>query len=222
MNLLQLKEHFSEERMSSYEELALQRGVSAEAAIDLYKLNILLCEELYSLICCLEVCLRNKIHDKLTETFGTEDWFSCECVKWGDRHSKDIENTVAEIKKRKHIDVVRPDQMVCGLNFGFWCHVFDNCYENCLWTAGLNKIFPHYMGRPNRKHIAQSLTQLLKIRNRIAHFEIIIKDEKELLASHNKMVEVINWFSPEIYLWFKSFNNFEKLYNNLQNNTFDE
>ena len=79
MNLLQLKEHFSEERMSSYEELALQRGLSAEAAIDLYKLNILLCEELYSLICCLEVCLRNKIQDKLTETFGTEDWFSCEC-----------------------------------------------------------------------------------------------------------------------------------------------
>ncbi len=220
MNLDGLKEHFSKQRMSSYEELAQSRGTSSEKAVELYTLNILICEELYSLICCLEVCLRNKIHDKLTEALGTEDWFSCDCVKWGDRHSKDIENTLIEVKNRKRIEVVRPDQMVCSLSFGFWCHVFDDCYESCLWTAGLNNIFPHYIGRPNRKHIARSLNQLLKIRNRIAHFEIIIKDEKELLACYNKMVEVINWFSPEVYLWFKSFNDFEKLYTKLTTNDF--
>lgn len=222
MNLVQLEEHFSKERMSSYKELAMQRGLEESQAVDLYRFNILMCEELYSLICCLEVCLRNKIHNKLTESFKTDNWFYCDCVKWGDKHSNDIENTANEIKKRKHVQEVRPDQMVCGLNFGFWCHVFDDCYENCLWTAGLNKIFPNYSGKPNRKHVARSLTSLLKIRNRIAHFEIIIKEEGELLGYYNKMVEVINWFSPEIYLWFKSFNNFEKLYTKLQNNDFNE
>ncbi|MDR1453251.1 MAG: hypothetical protein LBJ25_04690, partial [Candidatus Margulisbacteria bacterium] len=80
---------------------------------------------------------------------------------------------------------------------------------------GLNLIFPHYNGSPNRKYIATTFNALLKVRNKIAHFESIIKNERQLLKTYNQMTEVINWISPEIYSWFKSFNDFDSLYKQL-------
>lgn len=94
------------------------------------------------------------------------------------------------------------------------------CYESSLWVKGLNKIFPGYVGKPNRKHIAVAFNSLLLLRNRIAHFEPIIKDEYKLLKYYNQMAEVMNWMCPDIFVWFKNFNKFEVLYKKLQNNDF--
>ncbi|GBR74957.1 protein Abi2 super family [Candidatus Termititenax aidoneus] len=211
--LNQLKQHFSEKRLLSYEKIAQHKNLNITEAVNLYKLNILLCEELYAFISCIEICLRNNIHKKMTVVFGKTNWYLD--VDWGDKHKKQLEDAIKKVKKLTHKDNIDPDTLISSISFGFWGHIFDGFYESTLWVKGLNKIFPYYQGSPNRKHIAAAFNTLLKVRNKIAHFESIIKNEKQLLRTYNQMAEVINWISPEIYLWFKSFNNFDSLYKQL-------
>lgn len=211
-----LKQNFSEKRMSTYINIANLKSLDKEKAVDLYRMNILICEELYALISGIEICLRNKIHNKMIENKKKENWF--DDVDWLDIHKKGLE----EAKKIKYKGEPEPsaNDIISRLNFGFWCHIFDSSYEQILWIPCLRHIFPNYIGRPDRKHIAKAFKKLLNTRNRIAHFEPIIKDENELLKIYNQMVEVMNWMCPQVYTWFESFNKFKELYTNLKNNSF--
>jgi hypothetical protein len=209
--LEQLKRHFSEQRLMPYEKLAKIKNADA---VSLYKLNILLCEELYAFISCIEVCLRNNIHKKMTEVFGKESWYIDVC--WGEKHKDQLNSALEKLQKTKVQKYkFTSDDVICSVSFGFWCHMFDNFYEPILWVKGLNKIFSYYPESPNRKYISTALNALLQVRNKIAHFESIIKDEQQLLKTYNLMTEVINWMTPEIYLWFKNFNDFTDLYKQL-------
>ena len=55
--LNQLKQQFSERRLLSYERIAKNKGLAVAEAVNLYKLNILLCEELYAFVSCIEICI---------------------------------------------------------------------------------------------------------------------------------------------------------------------
>lgn len=210
-----LKESFSEQRLSTYQRIAATKGLSEEKAVELYKINILICEELYAFIDCVEVCLRNKIHTKMTESFKCEAWY--DSVQWLALH-KDSLNNAKKVKYPQ--ETPSANDVIARLNFGFWCHIFDAFYEQSLWIPALRFLFPNYVGAPSRKYISNVFNRLLKIRNRIAHFEPVIKDEADLLKSYNQLVEVINWMNPEIYNLFETFNRFKELYRQLKTNSF--
>lgn len=215
LNLLQ--KSFSKQRLSTYQRIAVEKGLPEETAVELYKINILICEELYAFIDCVEVCLRNRIHNKMFNHTNCETWY--DHVDWLKLHKDSLNNA----KKAKYPqEIPSPNDVIARLNFGFWCHVFDSAYEQSLWIPALRFIFPNYVGAPSRKHISNIFGRLLKIRNRIAHFEPVIKDEAELLQSYNQFVEVMNWLDPEIYAWFETFNKFKPLYRKLKNNSFSE
>lgn len=216
MKIEQLRIYFSNKRLGTYEKIAQQKGLGVESVAELYKLNILICEELYAFLGGIEVCLRNRIHNKMIEITSQENWF--DNVKWLERHA----NSLNEAKIPKYNGEPKPsaDDVISRLGFGFWCHIFDASYENILWTPALRMIFPYYTSRPKRKDIAIAFKSLLKIRNRIAHFEPIIKDEVELLRIYKQMVEIMNWMCPDIYLWFETFNKFKDLYKKLTTNSF--
>lgn len=211
-----LRKSFSDKRLQTYEDIATSKGLNATYAVELYKLNILICEELYAFIDCIEVCLRNAIHYKMQEITKKETWY--DDVAWFEIHLKGLED--AKKPKYRGENPPSPNDVISRLNFGFWCHIFDANYEQSLWVPCLRYIFPSHIGSPDRKKIASVFKKLLLIRNRIAHFEPIIKNEKELLTIYNLMVEVINWMNPEIYLWFENFNKFKDLYHNLTTNSF--
>ena len=84
-----LKQNFSEKRMSTYINIANLKSLDKEKAVDLYRMNILICEELYALISGIEICLRNKIHNKMIENKKKENWF--DDVDWLDIHKKGLE-----------------------------------------------------------------------------------------------------------------------------------
>lgn len=213
-----LEKHFSKKRLGTYDEIAKNKGLDKNLVPELYKLNILICEELYAFISCIEVCLRNTIHSKMSSVFSEESWFNN--FNWEDRHSKQLAEAKVQAIKGKRKEVADVDDIISSINFGFWCHIFDACYEPSLWAKGLNKIFPGYVGKPDRKHIAIAFNSLLLVRNRIAHFEPIIKNETQLLKYYNQMAEVMNWMCPDIFVWFKSFNKFDELYDKLKTNSF--
>lgn len=214
--LEQLKQSFSEKRMSTYVNIAHEKSLDEEYAVELYKINILICEELYAFISCIEVCLRNRIHNKMIELTNNENWF--DTITWLDIHKKGL----VEAKKPKYNGEPAPssNDIISRLNFGFWCHIFDASYEQALWVPCLRFIFPNYIGKPNRKHVAKAFKDLLIIRNRIAHFEPVIKNEANLLKIYNQMVEVMNWMCPDVYSWFETFNKFKELYKKLKENSF--
>ncbi len=211
-----LKQNFSEKRLSTYEKLAEKKKLDINEAVKLYKYNILICEELYAFFSCIEVCLRNKIHNKMKEIKCKDDWYNE--VDWLEIHAKGLEDA----KKPKYNNEPTPstNDVIARLNFGFWCHIFDAGYEQSLWIPALRFIFPNYKGKPNRSSIASTFRNLLKTRNRIAHFEPMIKDEDNLLKIYNQMIEVMNWMCPKTLNWYQSFNKFDVLYEQLANNSF--
>lgn len=206
-------DNFSSKRLDAYELMAVHKGMSS---LDLYRLNMQICNELYSLVSCIEICLRNNIHKKISEICGTKNWFHK--IKLEPEHSRQLQVAEQNLDKLKSIGKIleiTPDEIICELNFGFWCNLFNEPYEKSLWIPGLSRIFNHIPAIPMRKDVSLLLRRILFVRNRIAHFESLIKDKKQLWKTYLHMKEIICWFSPEICEWALSFNNFEKLYSEL-------
>ena len=67
-----LQSTISRERLQGY---LSQQGENLDAAIAVYEWNMLLAEAFYVPLQCLEVCLRNKIHDRMSEVYGA-DWLT--------------------------------------------------------------------------------------------------------------------------------------------------
>ncbi|MCE3231589.1 MAG: hypothetical protein K0R76_1595 [Alphaproteobacteria bacterium] len=66
-NISQLEAMLSSDRFETYVLLA---GGSKRKALKLFKRNILLCHRLYTIIHVLEICLRNRIDDKVKLRIG--------------------------------------------------------------------------------------------------------------------------------------------------------
>jgi hypothetical protein len=71
MQIDAIKYHFSALRVERYLQ-ATQH--SAPRAIELYKLNLKLCQAFHPLLSILEVVLRNRINDVLSEHFDDTNW----------------------------------------------------------------------------------------------------------------------------------------------------
>ncbi len=210
------KQYFSEERMHAYEELAISKGLGVESAVDLYRINLLISKELYSILSCVEVALRNQIHQQLKVYKNKEDWY--DSVVWGQRHEESLEDAKRQISKDKY--QFEAGDLIACLNFGFWTNIFSRKYEQTLWIPCLYRLFPNKKGKTNRKELEQILKRLLKIRNRIAHYEPIIKDEEVLIECYNDINIILTWISEDIVIWANKYNKFEELFTMLQSNSF--
>lgn len=213
MNIKILQFYLSGERMSAYEILAERKSLPIEKAVDLYLMNLAISEQLYSIISFLEVLLRNSIDKKMIEFKQSDSWF--DLIGWDFYHKRKIEEAIKYVESCRNIECIRRDQIVCNVTLGFWCNLFSRKYESVLWAPALQYIFKNSKSRPTRRHVIETLQTILEFRNRISHFEPIIKDEQKVLFVYKKSIEMINWLSPEICEWIREFNRFESLYEQL-------
>lgn len=120
----QLRRAISHERLDAYR----QRG-SSSADAELfahYAWNMQLSGSLYTPLQCLEVCLRNGIHDAATSHFKTDAWFDLPGVLLPQELYKVQEAKGVLLKGKKQLEAGR---IVPELTFGFWTSLFDVRYE---------------------------------------------------------------------------------------------
>lgn len=147
-------------------------------AMTLYRLNLRLSQELFTIISCFEIALRNRIDLHYTANLGSH-WLRDAAVPGGIFNNNKCRLTAQNINdgvaKLKHS--YTHDKLVAELGFGFWRFMFA---PNQYSAAGKNllKIFP---GKPtstaavqyNQTFVFNQLIQINNLRNRIAHHEPI-------------------------------------------------
>ncbi|MEV5428302.1 hypothetical protein [Streptomyces sp. NPDC052701] len=181
---------FSRPRMAVY--LAAAHG-DAAVATRLYWWNVAVSSALYGPLHCLEVTLRNALHDELTRCHGRPDWWeSAPLNRNGLRHIAE-----ARGKCERTGTVPAPvDGIVAELTFGFWISLVSGArgYDRGFWVPATHKAFPYYSGR--RADLHDGLLSLVRLRNRIMHHEPVF--HRHLAADHAKIYRVLGYLNPDM------------------------
>ncbi len=173
----------------------------------LYRKNLRLSQELFTVISCFEITLRNKIDGVYTDHYGN-DWLRDSAAAGGMFDGNNCRKT----KKLIH-DALRRlgynythHKLVAEMDFGFWRYLFANPQFNAAGTL-LLRIFP---AKPrstptinyNNAFVFNELGQINDIRNRIAHHEPIcfrpsqpVKDTTYAHQRYNLILQLFQWMN---------------------------
>lgn len=189
-----LENSISHERLSTYLKAA---NNDKGHALELYIWNTEISAAFYNPLQSLEITLRNSLHNRLSQTFGRNDWYAQINLQQRDL---DIVRK-AEVTVRKLHRSVNPSHVVAELSFGFWLSLLNRRYHQQLWIPSLSKAFPH--AHLSRADIVKQLDHLRLLRNRIAHHEPVFK--RHLKQDHHSILTAISWICPDTAAWTKAY-----------------
>ena len=166
----------SPERMCRYVSACAN---NTKRAMALYRYNIKLSQEMYAIISCFEVTLRNKINKEMKANFGN-DWLR-DFVLPGGRFDTDprVEGT-RKIIKKGYEGLVRCQRyshtkLLAEMEFGVWKFMFNNVQYRlsgrCLLNIFPNKPTSTPQFQYDNAFVFNALDVINNMRNRIAHHE---------------------------------------------------
>jgi len=98
---------------------------------------------------------------------------------------------------------VTVNDVVAGLDFGFWTTMLDSRFEQTLWRTILYHAFPNYTivtGLPISRHeIEKRFNTLRDLRNRVMHHEPLFN--RNLQTDFGNISEAISWISDSVPQW---------------------
>ncbi|WP_406037835.1 hypothetical protein OG799_24030 [Micromonospora sp. NBC_00898] len=183
-----MRQSFSGPRLEEYVRAA--RG-SASLATRLYWWNIEVSQAFYLPLKCLEVAVRNALHDRLLDRYQRADWW--QVAPLTPNSLRLVADAAAECGRRGRRQP-SPDDVVARLSFGFWVALVSSFYTRALWVPALHKAFPGYSGRRDDLH--RSLNTMRLLRNRIGHHEPI--HHRDLAADHATLYRLLGFLRPEL------------------------
>ena len=178
MRYSEFEELFSAKRMQKY--LAACNN-DTRRAMTLYRYNLRLSQEMFTIISCFEVVLRNHIDKEMVSQRGN-DWLREDNYS----HSK----------------------LLSEMEFGVWKYMFSNA-AYALMGQRLLRIFPNKptssrQHRYDNTYVFQELDYINKLRNRIAHHEPIcfarpnaMIDTSYVLNQYARMMKLFQWMNVD-------------------------
>lgn len=179
-------------------------GGNTRKAMTLYRKNLQLTQELFTVISCFEIALRNSIDAIITLSLGS-DWLRDAAANGGVFDTpgcrltrENINDAIGKLHGYSHY------KLVAELGFGFWRFMFAQNQFNATGRV-LLKVFPLKPSSTpaiqyNNKYIYNQLAQLNNIRNRMAHHEPIcflsgqpIKDTTYARQHYNLILQLFQW-----------------------------
>lgn len=175
-------------------------GGREDLALRLYAWNSEITAAFWGPIACLEVVVRNAIHDAL-RSGRRDDWWNDPHVRLMDRERRAIDEATRTLDRRGVIDP-SPDDIVAATSFGLWVGLTDAglprhptlSYETALWQPRVVKAFPA-LGGVRRKQLHRELDEIRRFRNRLAHHEPIFA--APLTRIRDDLVEVAGYVHPD-------------------------
>lgn len=173
-------------------------------AMTLYRKNLQLTQELFTVISCFEIALRNAIDVTVTPVLGN-DWLRDAASAGGVFDTPKCRLTKENINDAiNKLNVYSHYKLVAELGFGFWRYMFA---PNQFKATGriLLRVFP---SKPtstpamqyNNNYIFNQLAKLNDIRNRMAHHEPIcflpgqpIKNTTYARQHYNLILQFFQW-----------------------------
>lgn len=127
-----------------------------DLAARLYAWNSEIASAFWGPVGCLEVFVRNALHDELRRG-RRDDWWNDSAVHLLDRERRAVDDATRTLRRRGFTDP-EPDQVVAATSFGFWVGLTDAgiprdpiwSYETTLWQPRLVHAFPGLGGGPTQ------------------------------------------------------------------------
>lgn len=182
-------------------------------AMTLYRENLHLSQEMFTLISCFEVALRNSIDRKLTEVLGA-DWLRDSILPDGIFSYPQFRQTSKIISKAflklNNNSSYSHSKLLAEMDFGIWKYMFSNPQYRATGRTLLS-IFPN---RPkssatmqyNNTYIFNELDGVNNIRNRIAHHEPICfmkgtdsVSTSYLLQQYQRIQTLFSWMGVDAH-----------------------
>lgn len=191
-------------RMSRY--LSATSG-NTRKAMTLYRRNLQLSQELFTIISCFEVALRNAIDKHYLNNLGN-DWLRNAASNGGIFDNAKCRTsclTIREELKKLKNHYTNP-KLVASLGFGFWRYL----YSTNQYRAGGQTLLAVFSSRPsssptlqyNASYIFNELHKINNLRNRIAHHEPIcfvpgqpVIDTTSIRQHYNLILQLFQWMS---------------------------
>jgi hypothetical protein len=220
MNYTNFIKNCSPERIAKYEAITNNKN---EKTILLYKANISVSQSFMSLICVLEVSLRNNIDEALKNHFNDNDWIINQKEGFmnhpslsyiGKKTKKQVDNRyfrkqilIAEEKIKKKGYPLTAGRLIAEQTFGFWTFFFDNHQSKLLKGAPM-KAFTKLPTDCSRKTICQMLSDIRNFRNRISHHEPICFNKGNIDFSyareiHETIINILGFLDTNLPSFLK-------------------
>jgi len=204
MNYKDFEAIMSNDRLGRY---LTAMGGSTRNAMSLYRLNLRASQEMFTIISCFEVALRNAI-DKYYKTILGNNWLRDAALVGGALNIPKcgktpfmINNAVAELGPR-----YSHPKLIAKMDFGFWRYLFAR-HQYSAMGRSLLAIFParprstpvhHY----DNTFVFGELERINGIRNRIAHHEPIcflnglpVRDTTYTRQHYRLILDLFNWMA---------------------------
>lgn len=191
-------------RMSRY--LTACNG-NTRKAMTLYRKNLQLSQELFTVISCFEIALRNAIDNHCIQHSGP-NWLRAGASPGGMFDNANCMITAQTIKDEifKLNHQYTHAKLVAELGFGFWRYLFSAHH----YRATGQNLLQIFKGKPrsttlvqyNASYIFNELAKINYLRNRIAHHEPICfipgqpqKDTTFVREHYNLILQLFRWLS---------------------------
>ncbi len=205
-------------------------GGKKQKAIALYRLNLVLSQNAFSVIGCLEISLRNAIDECYLYHHGS-DWLRTSvaiggifCLRPCQRTRIVIEKAIHQLQS--HSPHPHHNQLVSKMDFGFWRYLLAAPQFN---AAG-QKLLQAFPAKPrsspshniNHTYIFRELELINQFRNRLAHHEPICFapglatiDSSNARSIHRLSHKLISWLGHDSRSLLYGIDHVESLCNKL-------
>lgn len=198
-----LEKTLTRERLDKY---LIESNQDLDSAISLYEWNMKVSEAFYTPLQCLEICLRNSIHNILTNDY-CEDWFQDQNIPFNQTSRRMILDARDElVNERKPVS---SGQIIAELKFAFWVGLLGPPYDATIWRGSLHKAFLSGGGKP-RSVVHGRFNAIRRFRNRIAHHEPIF--HRPLETTHSEIIEAIGWMCRSTAAWADHNSHFNSIF----------
>lgn len=194
----------SAKRMNKYVQAC---GGNTRKAMTLYRYNLQLSQELFTIISCFEIALRNAINKELTNRLGSE-WLKDSILPGGIFSIRNTHKTCEIITKSYqrllHEQSYTHTKLIAEMEFGVWKYMFSPVQFNQTGRVLLH-VFPNKERSTaetqyNHSYFFNELDKVNTMRNRIAHHEPVcfylqdpVIDTSHVLGIYLKMQRLFAW-----------------------------
>lgn len=185
-----------------------------------YIANTILPQAFYPILSTIEITLRNAI-DVTFKKLLDNNWLEQEYKNNKILYQKDYEKfkTAYDKIKDKYKDKFTSGKVIAELHFGFWTALCSKRYNDKIWTKKgfFSGVFENYPKTEQQQihSIAYKLNKIRNFRNRVFHYEPIIRDDYDIKCMYILIKETLGLLPVDKLNIIKHCCEFEKIYNNL-------
>lgn len=208
MKYLDFEDAFSAERLQKY---LLACGGDTRKAMTLYRYNLRLSQEMFTLVSCFEVTLRNRVDRQMTLHYG-KDWLRDLVMPHGAFYHNHVVDTTRNIIEKAYLGLIQNgnyshSKLLSEMEFGVWKYMFSNVQYRLTGRVLLNA-FPlkptsSSQHQYDNVYIFHELDYINHLRNRIAHHEPICFgrpvaiDLTYVINRYTRIIKLLRWMNVD-------------------------